>query len=356
MKDRLTVAVCGAESACGQEMLTLLGDRGFPCQGVLAFASPGEAGGRVSFAGGDIELQELKDESFFGVDLALFAMDAESAGRFAPLAAVSACTVVDASSRWRQDPRCPLVVPEVNPGALDAHKGIVALPGACATAIAAALKPLAGLAGLAGVQATCLLAASALGEAGVRELDSQVRALFNAREPKLEAFPRRIAFNVLPQAGEFLEDESTEEEAGLAQELRRILELPDLPVQATLAYVPVFYGHSVDLRFQTVSAMSARECRAVLSQAPGLQVYDNPRSGAWPHVEMCAGEDEIFAGRIRAQQGVENGLAMWLAMDNIRKGCALSAVQVAELLFQKGLVRVEDRSAFRGEGPLAPHS
>ena len=119
-------------------------------------------------------------------------------------------------------------------------------------------------------------------------------------------------------------------------------------MQATLAYVPVFYGHSVDLRFQTVSAMSARECRAVLSQAPGLQVYDNPRSGAWPHVEMCAGEDEIFAGRIRAQQGVENGLAMWLAMDNIRKGCALSAVQVAELLFQKGLVRVEDRSAFRG--------
>ncbi|MBQ1539769.1 MAG: aspartate-semialdehyde dehydrogenase [Desulfovibrio sp.] len=348
MKDRLTVAVCGAESACGQEMLTLLGDRGFPCQGVLAFASPGEAGGRVPFAGGELELQELKDESFFGVDLALFAMDAEAAGRFAPLAQASACTVVDASSRWRRDPRCPLVVPEANPGALDAHQGIVALPGACATAIALALKPLADLAGLAGVQATCLLAVSERGEAGVAELDRQVRALFNAREPKLEAFPRRIAFNVLPQAGEFLEDESTDEETGLGEDLRRLFSLPDLPVQATFAYVPVFYGHSVDLRFQTAEPLSPRACRAVLSQMPGLQVYDNPRDGAWPHVEMCAGEDEVFAGRIRSQQGVENGLAMWLAVDNLRKGCALNAVQVAELLFQKGLVRVEDRSAFRG--------
>ena len=348
MKDRLTVAVCGAGSACGQEMLALLGDRGFPCAGVLAFGSPGEAGGRVPFAGGELAVQELKDESFFGVDLALFAMDAEASGHFAPLAVASGCMVVDASSRWRLDERCPLVVPEANPGTLDAHRGIVALPGACATALAAVLKPLAETAGLRCVTASCFLAVSDRGEAGVRELDGQVRALFNAREPKIEAFPRRIAFNVLPQAGEFLDDESTEEEAGLAQELRRVLDLPDLPVQATCAYAPVFYGHSIDLHFQTASPLAPRECRAVLSQAPGLQVYDNPRDGAWPHVEMCAGEDEIFAGRIRSQKGFDNGLAMWLAVDNLRKGCALNAVQAAELLFQKGLVRVGDRSAFRG--------
>ncbi len=339
------VAVVGATGAVGREMLQTLERRDFPAASVKALASARSAGTALPFKGGELTVEELTPQSFAGVDLALFSAGGGTSETFAPHAVRAGCVVVDNSSQWRMDERCPLVVPEVNPQALKKHKGIIANPNCSTIQMVVALMPLHKAAGIKRVVVSTYQAVSGTGQKAIAELENQVRQMFNMQDPDVKVYPHRIAFNCLPQIDVFLDNGYTKEEMKMVLETVKIMEA-DIPVTATTVRVPVFYGHSEALNVELDKPLSAKDARALLAVAPGIQVVDNPDAKMYPMPIDAAGEDEVFVGRIREDATRPNTLNLWVVADNIRKGAALNAVQIAERLLADGLIRVPDVKAF----------
>ena len=346
MSQNLTVAVVGATGAVGREMLKTLHERKFPATQVRAFASARSAGSKVPFGEGELTVEELKEDVFAGIDIAIFSAGGATSTTFAPHAAQAGCVVVDNSAAWRMDDRCPLVIPEVNPHALDKHQGIIANPNCSTIQMLVALKPLHDAVGIKRVVVSTYQAVSGTGQKGIEELERQVRDLFNGRDPENKTYPYRIAFNVLPHIDVFLDNDYTKEEMKMVNETVKILEDPSVRVTATCARVPVFFCHAESVNIETVKKITAKETRILLSQAPGIKVFDNPRELLYPMPAYCIGEDPTYVGRIREDESIENGLNMWIVADNVRKGAALNAVQIAEELIRRDLVRVPDTTVF----------
>jgi len=337
---KLVVAVVGATGAVGREMLKTLEARDFPATQVRAFASSRSAGSTVPFKGGELVVEELQEQSFPGVDLALFSAGGSTSKHFAPFAVKAGCVVVDNSSAWRMDPKCPLVVPEVNPHDVEWHNGIIANPNCSTIQMVVALKPLHDAAKIKRVVVSTYQAVSGTGQKAIEELERQVRQLFNGQEAECKVYPYQIAFNCLPQIDVFSEGDYTFEEIKMIKETAKIMGDDSIKVTATTVRVPVFYGHSESVNLEFEKPITPAEARAILAQAPGVQVYDNPAEKMYPMAIVAAGEDEVFVGRIRADKTVENGLNLWVVADNIRKGAALNAVQIAELLLAKGKLHI----------------
>jgi aspartate-semialdehyde dehydrogenase len=338
------VAVVGATGAVGPVVLEVLAERGFPASEVVAFASARSAGSRVPFAGGELEVRELHDDSFDGFDLALFSAGGSTSKRYAPEAVARGCVVVDKSSAFRMDAGVPLVVPEVNPEALDGHRGIVSNPNCSTIQLVAALKPLHDAAGLAHITVATYQAVSGTGANAVRELRDQSQALLAGEPAAPSVYPHQIAFNVLPHCDAF-EGDSTTEETKLVNETHKILGDPGIPISATCVRVPVWRGHSEAVWIETREPLGAERARALLRDAPGVRVVDDPAASAYPLPSAAAGTDDVLVGRIRDDGSRRNGLSLFVVADNLRKGAATNGVQIAELLVGRGLVRVPDRAA-----------
>ncbi|MDR1124982.1 MAG: aspartate-semialdehyde dehydrogenase [Deltaproteobacteria bacterium] len=345
-RSKLTVAVVGATGAVGRTMLSTLEARDFPATEVIALASARSAGSKVPFKGGELTLREVSKDSFKGVDLALFSAGGDRSLEFAPQAVAAGCVVVDNSNAWRMDERCPLVVPEVNPEALAGHNGIIANPNCSTIQMVVTLKPLHDAAGISRVIVSTYQAVSGTGQKAIEELSAQVRQMFNMQEPEVAVYPYRIAFNCLPQIDVFEANDYTKEEMKMTRETVKILNDPSVKVTATCVRVPVYYSHSEAVNIETRKKLTPAEARAILSAAPGVQVVDNPAMKLYPMPIEAAGEYEVFVGRIREDESIANGLNLWISADNTLKGAALNAVQIAELLLEKDLLKVKNPKAF----------
>jgi aspartate-semialdehyde dehydrogenase len=274
------------------------------------------------------------------VDLAIFSAGGSISEKFAPVAVKSGCVVVDNSNAWRMNDNVPLVVPEVNPEALEKHNGIIANPNCSTIQMVVVLKPLHDAGTIKRVIVSTYQAVSGSGQKAVEELESQVKGLFSMREVEPKVYPYQIAFNCLPHIDVFLENDYTKEEMKMVNETKKIMGDENIRVTATTVRVPVFYGHSESVNVETQKKITPIEARAILSQAPGIKVLDNPLEKVYPMPLFAAGQDETFVGRIREDETIENGLNMWIVADNIRKGAALNAIQISELLVEKDLLRV----------------
>ncbi|WP_291318467.1 aspartate-semialdehyde dehydrogenase [Desulfonatronospira sp.] len=334
------VAVAGATGAVGREMLRILAERNFPAREIIPLASSRSAGSRIEYRDSELTVQELTEDSFKGVDLAIFSAGGATSEKYAPIAAKSGCVVVDNSSFWRMDPKVPLVVPEVNPEDLEKHQGIIANPNCSTIQMVVVLKPLHDVSRIKRVVVSTYQAVSGSGQKAVRELETQIKQLMSLEEVTPSVYPYQIAFNCIPHLDAFLDNGYTREEMKMVNETVKIMGDESVKVTATTVRVPVFFGHSESLNVQTESRISREDARAILAQAPGIRVMDNPQEKIYPMPLFAAGKDETFVGRIREDQSTENALDMWVVADNIRKGAALNAVQIAEFLLVKDLVRV----------------
>ena len=341
MKDtHPVVAVVGATGAVGREMLLTLEARDFPAAQVRAFASERSKGKKVPFQGGEIVVEELTEDSFEGIDLALFSAGGDTSETFAPCAVKAGCVVIDNSNAWRMDPSVPLVVPEVNPDDLKWHRGVIANPNCSTIQMVAVLKPLHDAATIQRIVVSTYQAVSGSGQKAIFELESQVLHLMNGQDADNKVYPHQIAFNCLPHIDSFLENDYTKEEMKMVKETRKILGDDALRITATACRVPVFYGHSESVNIETEKKLTPKEARAILCQAPGVEVFDNPGENIYPMPLAAVGEDSVLVGRIREDESIERGLNLWIVADNIRKGAALNAVQIAEKLLEMDLVRV----------------
>ncbi|CAA9500094.1 MAG: Aspartate-semialdehyde dehydrogenase [uncultured Solirubrobacterales bacterium] len=333
------IAVVGATGAVGQVMLETLDARGLgaPEHEIVPFASERSAG-RVLDNG--MTVVALADDTIEGFDLAIFSAGGSVSGEWAPRFAAAGAVVIDNSSRWRMDPEVPLVVAEVNPGALDAHKGIVANPNCSTMQLMVALKPIHAAVGIERLVVSTYQSVSGTGVAAVEELRTQQRAILAGEPvPDPEIYPAVIADNVIGAAGNFPEgDDSTDEERNMMFETRKILGDDSIGISVTCARVPVPYSHSEAVNVQTREPLSAADARALLEGAPGIAVVDDPRTHAHPSARAAAGRDEVFVGRIRDDASHPRALNLWVVSDNLRKGAATNAVQIAELLHERGLI------------------
>ncbi len=339
MKSEYHVALAGATGAVGNEMIQILEEQEFPVASLKLLASSRSAGKTLDFRGESLHVEELRDDSFEGVDIALFSAGAAASRQFAPAAAESGCVVIDNSSGWRMDPEVPLVVPEVNPHAVADYrrKGIIANPNCSTIQMVVVLKPIYDAAGIERVVVSTYQAVSGTGKNAIEELTEQTRNLLTFQEVTAEVYPHRIAFNCFPHIGSFLENGYTEEEMKMVHETHKIMEDPNIRVSATTVRIPVFYGHSEAVNIQTERKLSAKEARVLLFQAPGIRVMDNPDERIYPMPSEAAGINDTLVGRIREDISIENGLDLWIVADNIRKGAALNTVQIAELLIKEYL-------------------
>jgi aspartate-semialdehyde dehydrogenase len=337
----MRVAVVGATGAVGSTMLEVLAERSFPADAVVPFASERSAGRTLDWDGRSLTIEPLGDETIQGFDIALFSAGSKVSEEWAPRFADAGAVVVDNSSQWRMHEDVPLVVSEVNPDALDAHRGIVANPNCTTMQTVVALGPIARHAGIERVVMSSYQAVSGTGQKAIEELHDQVEAQLEAKEiPPPSVYPHQIAFNVLPQVETFKDgDDYTTEERKCMRETRKILGDEGLRVSATCARVPVFTGHSVSANVETRDPLSPEECRELLSGAPGLTVIDDPANGLYPTALDAAGRDDVLVGRIRRDPSHDRCLNLWIVGNNLRKGAATNAVQVAELLNVRGLLR-----------------
>jgi len=333
-KEKYVVAVVGATGAVGNEMIAVLEERDFPVDTLRLFASERSEGIKLQFKGEEISVETLKEDSFQGIDIALFSAGAERSKIWAPIAAKSGCVVVDNSSQWRMDPEVPLVVPEVNPHDLKWHKGIIANPNCSTIQMVVALKPIHDVAKIKRIVVTTFQAVSGTGKKAMDELLQQTVALLNFKDIEIKVYPHQIAFNVLPHIDKFLENGYTKEEMKMVNETKKIMGEPSIRVTATTVRVPVFRGHSESVNIETERKITAQEVRELLSKSPGVVVIDNPEKNQYPLPIYASGRDEVFVGRIREDESIENGINMWVVSDNLRKGAALNAVQIAEELIK----------------------
>jgi aspartate-semialdehyde dehydrogenase len=353
--DAYRVAVVGATGQVGTLMLRLLRERGFPAREIVPFASERSAGRQLEDG---LTVRALADDAIEGFDVALFSAGGATSGEWAPKFARSGAIVVDNSSRWRMCDDVPLVVSEVNPQALDLLRSdgeqgaIIANPNCSTMQMVVALNPILREAGIERLVISTYQAVSGTGRRAVDELLDQSHALLHERPidtPK--QYPHRIAFNALPQAGRFAEgDDHTDEERKLMNETRKILREPSIRISATCVRVPVLTGHSEAVNVQTRDPLSPERARELLREAPGVTVLDDPHAARYPQAIDAAGRDDVFVGRIRRDPGHERALDMWIVSDNLRKGAATNAVQIAELLHARGLLQRQTAAA----GAAAP--
>ncbi len=337
MSEGYRVAVVGATGQVGTLMLQLLAERGFPAREIVPFASERSVGRELA---GGLVVQGLSEESILGFDIALFSAGGGTSGEWAPRFAAAGATVIDNSSRWRMNDDVPLVVSEVNPEALDTHRGIIANPNCSTMQMVVALKPIHDAAGIERLVISTYQAVSGTGKAAVDELLDQSHALLHEGDmPAAELYAHQIAFNALPHAGSFAPgDDHTDEERKLINETRKILGDPAIRISATCVRVPVVNGHSEAVNVQTRDELTPERARELLALAPGVVVLDDPSAALYPMAIHATGNDEVFVGRIRRDPGNERALDMWIVADNLRKGAATNAVQLAELLHERGAV------------------
>lgn len=334
-KDKFIVAVVGATGAVGNEMVSILEERNFPVERLRLFASERSEGKTIEFRNKDITVEILSEKVFDGIDIALFSAGAERSKHFAPIAVKAGCVVIDNSSAWRMDPEVPLVVPEVNSQDLEWHKGIIANPNCSTIQMVMALKPIHDAVRIKRVVVTTFQSVSGTGKKAMDELLQQSVDLLNCREIKIKVYPYQIAFNCLPHIDKFMEDGYTKEEIKMVNETKKIMGDDSIRVTATTVRVPVFRCHAESVNIETEKKISANEVRALLSEMPGVIVYDAPEKNIYPLPVDIAGKDEVYVGRIREDHSIENGINMWIVADNLRKGAALNAVQIAEALIGK---------------------
>jgi len=335
-KEGYVVAVVGATGAVGETMLEILAERKFPISELIPVASSRSAGSAVNFNGKDYIVQDLATFDPAGVDIALFSAGGDTSKEHAPRFAEAGCYVVDNSSAWRMDENIALVVPEVNPDALEMARDnkIIANPNCSTIQMVVALSPLHDAVPIERVVVSTYQAVSGAGGKAVNELAKQTGALLNGQAPKVDVFPARIAFNVIPHIDVFLESGYTKEEQKMIDETRKIMGA-DIAVTATTVRVPVFYGHSESVNVTFTGQLDANEARNLLADADGVCVVDDPASEDYPLASEAAGTDSVWVGRIRDDNSCPNSLHLWVVADNVRKGAALNAVQIAEILIRQ---------------------
>lgn len=334
-KDQYIVAVVGATGAVGNEMIAILEQRNFPAEKLRLFASERSIGKALDFKGKPVNIELLAEDVFDGVDIALFSAGGDRSRQFAPAAAKAGCVVIDNSSAFRMDPQVPLVVPEVNPDDIKSHKGIIANPNCSTIQMVVVLKPIHDVATIKRVVVTTFQSVSGTGKKAMDELMQQTTELLNFKKPNPIVYPHQIAFNCLPHIDQFLDNGYTKEEIKMVNETKKILGDDSVKVTATTVRVPVFRAHAEAINIETEKKLSADAARAVLSAAPGIIVYDAPEKNIYPLPTLSDGKDDVYVGRVRDDDTVENGLNLWIAADNLRKGAALNAVQIAETLIKQ---------------------
>lgn len=333
------VAVVGATGAVGNEMLRILSERNFPVRQIKLLASERSIGKTLEFKGKPVPVQVLNESSFSGIDIGLFSAGGSISEKYAPIAAKAGCIVIDNTSAFRMDPDVPLVVPEVNAKAVALYKkkGIISNPNCSTIQMVVALKPIHDAVRIKRIVVSTYQAVSGTGKKAIEELTEQTKALLNFLEPESKVYPHQIAFNCLPQIDVFLENDYTKEEMKMVNETKKILNDPTIAVTATTVRVPVFYGHSESVNIETERKITAQEVRNILSRSPGVTVIDNPKKREYPMPIHAAGKDSTYVGRIREDESIANGINMWIVSDNVRKGAALNAIQIAEILINEYL-------------------
>jgi len=339
VKKKFNVAIAGATGAVGNQMISCLEERKFPIKHIRLLASSRSVGLKVDYRGDSVAVEELTESSFKGVDIALFSAGGGTSEKYAPLAAKDGCVVIDNSSAWRMDPEVPLVVPEVNPHAIKQYtnKGIIANPNCSTIQMVVPLYPLHKKYDIKRIVVSTYQAVSGTGKEAIDELDRQIRAIINFKDYENKVYPHTIAFNCLPHIDVFLENDYTKEEMKMVYETRKILEDDTIRVTATTVRVPVFYGHSESINIETKENISAQDVKSILEETPGVKVVDDPKNNIYPLAIDAAGQDFTLVGRIRDDESIPNGINMWVVADNIRKGAATNAVQIAEILAEKYL-------------------
>ncbi len=338
MPARPVVAVCGATGAVGHEFLKVLADRNFPASRIVPLASARSAGTTVPFREGELLVEEMTPRIFQNIDIALFSAGADVSRMFREDVVKGGAVMIDNSSAFRMDEDVPLVVPEVNPGDLAWHSGVIANPNCSTIQMVVALKPLDDLARIKRVVVSTYQAASGAGMAAMDELYDQTRDFLDGKPLGIKAFSDQIAFNTIPHIDVFLDDDSTKEEWKMVVETKKIMGNPDIQVAATCVRVPVLrcHGEAINVEFVDPDAdVTPEAARAALAKAPGITVMDDPAHNVYPMPGLLAGTDDTYVGRIRRDDSVDAGLAMWVVADQIRKGAALNAVQIAELLLPR---------------------
>ncbi|NIP39137.1 MAG: aspartate-semialdehyde dehydrogenase [Candidatus Dadabacteria bacterium] len=328
------VAIAGATGAVGVEMISILEERNFPVKKLTLLASKRSVGKCLPYKGQQIKVAELTTDSFKDIDIALFSAGGDRSREFAPAAAELGAVVIDNSSAYRMDPQVPLIIPEINPGAISDYnkKNIIANPNCTTVVTIMGLKPIHDISRITRVVATSFQAVSGAGAQAIEELKDQTRAIVNSKEAKAEVFSHQIAYNVIPHIDSFTENGYTKEEMKLHNETRKILGDEGIKLTATTVRVPVFRSHCVSVNLETESKVSIEQAKEAFTRFPGLSVLDNPEKSEYPMPIDTSGADDCFIGRIREDFTVQNGISFWISGDQLRKGAALNAVQIAELL------------------------
>lgn len=331
---KINIAVAGATGAVGNQMIRCLEEMNFPANSIQLLASSRSVGRQLRFKGDLVDVKELKENSFKGVDIALFSAGGGTSEKFAPFAAKDGCVVVDNSSAWRMDPQVPLVVPEVNPHAIAQHteKGIIANPNCSTIQMVVALNPIHKKYGIKRIVVSTYQAVSGTGKKAIDELFDQTRAIINFLNYETSVYPHRIAFNCLPHIDAFLDNGYTKEEMKMVNETRKIMEDDSIGITATTVRVPVFFGHCESVNIETIESVSAADVKVLLENTPGVRVIDDPKKNMYPLAIDAAGQDLTLVGRIRNDESIPNGINMWIVADNIRKGAATNTVQIARIL------------------------
>ncbi len=334
LKRKFNVAVAGATGAVGGAMLDVLQRRDFPLDELRLLASERSVGRKLQFRDREIAVQLLSEDAFDNIDIALFSAGAARSLAFAPAAAAAGAVVIDNSSAFRMDDEIPLVVPEVNPHAIGGYRkrGIIANPNCSTIQMLVALKPIYDRVGIRRIVVSTYQAVSGTGAKAIDELDEQVKAYAAGKPLAKSVYPHQIAFNCLPHIDSFLDNGYTKEEMKMVNETRKIFEDAAIGVTATAVRVPVFYGHSESVNIETEKKITAGEVKEILAAAPGIKVVDEPSLSIYPLALDCAGKFETLVGRIREDESIEKGINLWVVADNILKGAALNAVQIAEIV------------------------
>ena len=333
------IAIVGATGLVGQEFIKILAQRNFPMKSIRLLASDRSAGRKLWVNKQEIEVEETTPDSFEGIDIALFSAGSEISRHYAPLAAKSGAVVIDNSAAWRMEPNVPLVVPEVNPEDIEWHRGIIANPNCSTIQMVVALYPLHKVNPIKRIVVSTYQAVSGTGAAAIEELNVQSKQVLEGQKTIPHVYPHQIAFNVLPEIDVFLDDGYTKEEWKMEEETKKIMHAGEIAMSATCVRVPVLIGHSEAVWAEFSSPMMPDDVERILVGAPGVKILDDNAISLYPHAWMAAGTDEVFVGRIRRDISHPNGLVMWIVADNLRKGAALNAVQIAEEMIKRDWIK-----------------
>jgi aspartate-semialdehyde dehydrogenase len=335
---QLNIAIVGATGLVGSEMLKILSERKYPAEKIRVFASERSVGSEVAYNGHKLKLEHLSESSFKDIQVVMFAAGADVSLMYGPIAAEAGAVVIDKSSAWRMKANVPLVVPEVNPNDIRDNEGIIASPNCTTIPLTMILEPLRRKVGVERVIVSTYQAASGAGRPLFNELEDQTKAIASGKTPDVNVTTHQLAYNVIPGGWKPQQYGYNEEEMKLVAETRKILHAPDLKIVATCVRVPVPIGHSESVLIETSEAIEPEDVRTLLGTAPGVIVEDDPASRIYPTPHGVAGKDEVYVGRIRKDLSSERGIALWLVSDNLRKGAALNAVQIAEKAIEMGVL------------------